>query len=32
MISRLLKDLSEGGYISVSDKLITLRKPLPPNW
>ena len=32
MISRLLKDLSEGGYISVSEKLITLRKPLPPNW
>ena len=32
MISRLLKDLSEGGYISVAEKLITLRKPLPPNW
>ena len=32
MISRLLKDLSEGGYSSVSEKLITLRKPLPPNW
>jgi CRP/FNR family cyclic AMP-dependent transcriptional regulator len=32
MISRLLKDLTEGGYISVSEKLITLRKPLPPNW
>ena len=32
MISRLLKDLTEGGYISVAEKLITLRKPLPPNW
>jgi len=32
MISRLLKDLSEGGYISVSEKLLNLRKPLPPNW
>jgi CRP/FNR family cyclic AMP-dependent transcriptional regulator len=32
MVSRLLKDLTEGGYISVSEKLITLRKPLPPNW
>jgi CRP/FNR family cyclic AMP-dependent transcriptional regulator len=32
MISRLLKDLSEGGYISVSERLITLRKPLPPAW
>ncbi len=32
MISRLLKDLTEGGYISVSEKLVTLRKPLPPNW
>jgi CRP/FNR family cyclic AMP-dependent transcriptional regulator len=32
MISRLLKDLTEGGYISVSEKFVTLRKPLPPNW
>jgi CRP/FNR family cyclic AMP-dependent transcriptional regulator len=32
MISRLLKDLSEGGYISVAEKLVTLRKPLPPAW
>jgi CRP/FNR family cyclic AMP-dependent transcriptional regulator len=32
MVSRLLKDLAEGGYISVSEKLVTLRKPLPPNW
>ncbi len=32
MISRLLKDLTEGGYISVAEKLITLRKPLPPAW
>lgn len=32
MISRLLKDLTEGGYVSVAEKLITLRKPLPPNW
>jgi CRP/FNR family cyclic AMP-dependent transcriptional regulator len=32
MISRLLKDLTEGGYIAVADRLITLRKPLPPHW
>jgi CRP/FNR family cyclic AMP-dependent transcriptional regulator len=32
MISRLLKDLTEGGYISVAEKVITLRKPLPPAW
>jgi CRP/FNR family cyclic AMP-dependent transcriptional regulator len=32
MISRLFKDLTTGGYIEVQDRLITLRKPLPPAW
>jgi len=32
MISRLFKDLSTGGYLEVQDRLITLRKPLPPAW
>jgi len=32
MISRLIKDLTTGGYIEVHDRLIALRKPLPPAW
>lgn len=32
MISRLFKDLTNGGYIEVQDHLITLKKPLPPAW
>lgn len=32
MISRLFKDLATGGYIEVQDRLITLKKPLPPAW
>lgn len=32
MISRLFKDLTNGGYIEVQDRLITLKKPLPPAW
>lgn len=32
MISRILKDLVAGGYISVERKIITLRKQLPPRW
>jgi len=32
MISRLFKDLATGGYIEVQDRLIALKKPLPPAW
>lgn len=32
MISRLFKDLVTGGYLEVQDRLITIRKPLPPAW
>ena len=32
MISRLFKDLTTGGYLEVQDRLITLKKPLPPAW
>lgn len=32
MISRLMKDLVTGGYLDVAQKLITLKKPLPPAW
>lgn len=32
MISRLMKDLVGGGYLSVDDRTITIRKKLPPAW
>jgi CRP/FNR family cyclic AMP-dependent transcriptional regulator len=32
MISRLLKDLERGGYLSSEGRVITLRKKLPPAW
>jgi CRP/FNR family cyclic AMP-dependent transcriptional regulator len=32
MISRLLKDLVAGGYLSVSDRTITVLKKPPPGW
>lgn len=32
MVSRILKDLVGGGYITVEHKLITLHKQLPPRW
>lgn len=32
MISRILKDLVAGGYISIERKIITLNKQLPPRW
>lgn len=32
MVSRLLKDLAQGGYVEVRDRQILLRKPLPPAW
>ncbi len=32
MVSRILKDLRAGGYISVEDKRITLERTLPRGW
>lgn len=32
MISRLMKDLVAGGYLSVEDRTITILKKLPPAW
>jgi CRP/FNR family transcriptional regulator, cyclic AMP receptor protein len=32
MVSRLLKDLTRGGYIDVTNKRIFLKRPLPPAW
>jgi CRP-like cAMP-binding protein len=32
MVSRILRDLAAGGYISIDSKQITLIKKLPPNW
>jgi CRP/FNR family cyclic AMP-dependent transcriptional regulator len=32
MVSRLMKDLSQGGYVEVRGRQIFLMKPLPPAW
>ena len=32
MISRLMKDLVSGGYVSVEDRTIVILKKPPPNW
>ena len=32
MVSRILKDLREGGYIEIHDRHITLRERLPHGW
>ncbi len=32
MVTRILKDLKTGGYISVQDKHLVLEKPLPSGW
>jgi CRP/FNR family cyclic AMP-dependent transcriptional regulator len=32
MISRIFRDLSAGGYISVDHKRITINKTPPPRW
>ncbi len=32
MVSRLLKDLEQGGYIAVRDRRLCLLKPLPARW
>ena len=32
MVSRILKDLSAGGYISIKSKIITINEKLPAGW
>jgi CRP/FNR family cyclic AMP-dependent transcriptional regulator len=32
MVSRILKDLTTGGYIEVEDKKITIKRKLPSGW
>jgi CRP/FNR family cyclic AMP-dependent transcriptional regulator len=32
MVSRILSDLSSGGYISVESKQVVLRRKLPAHW
>jgi CRP/FNR family cyclic AMP-dependent transcriptional regulator len=32
MVSRILRDLAAGGYVSVESKIITLERKLPPSW
>lgn len=32
MVSRILKDLKTGGYISIDKKRITIQQKLPPRW
>ena len=32
MISRLLKDLVAGGYLTIQDRTITILKKPPPGW
>jgi len=32
MISRLLKDLAAGGYLTIQDRTITILKKPPPGW
>ncbi|MGB8339811.1 MAG: Crp/Fnr family transcriptional regulator [Burkholderiales bacterium] len=32
MVSRILKDLTAGGYLSMQEKIITMHKKPPPGW
>lgn len=32
MVSRILKDLVNGGYISIKSKIVTINEKLPPGW
>lgn len=32
MVSRILKDLSNGGYVTIRNKTITIQEKLPPAW
>jgi CRP/FNR family cyclic AMP-dependent transcriptional regulator len=32
MVSRILKDLTAGGYVKIEDKKIIIQKKLPAGW
>jgi CRP/FNR family cyclic AMP-dependent transcriptional regulator len=32
MVSKIMKDLTAGGYLSVTGKIIRILKPLPTGW
>jgi len=32
MVSRILRDLSTGGYITIHNKIITINERLPSGW
>lgn len=32
MVSRILKDLTRGGYLSIENRIITINRKLPPAW
>jgi hypothetical protein len=32
MVSRIVRDLTAGGYIAIDAKRIQILKKLPPNW
>ena len=32
MVSRIMHDLAEGGYIAVDGKRVTIRKKIPSSW
>jgi hypothetical protein len=32
MVSRILRDLALGGYISIDNKIITINRRLPSGW
>lgn len=32
MVSRILKDLINGGYITIKNKIVTINEKLPPGW
>ena len=32
MVGRILKDLTEGGYISLQDNRLVINRPPPPHW
>jgi len=32
MVSRILKDMVNGGYISVKNKIVTINEKLPAGW
>ncbi len=32
MVSRIMKDLARGGYITIEGKRIVIKEKLPPGW